>query len=358
MLLFDAHLDLAMNAVEWNRDLTRSVAEIRSSEAPMRDKPDRGRGTVALPEMRRGQVGLCVATLIARVEHDAYSPVQGWRSQAQAWSMTQAQRAWYRCMQEAGEMRIIDDAAALEQHLTAWSDERSAAGDRPIGFVLSLEGADSLITLDHLHRAHESGLRALGPAHYGPGIYAFGTDSDGSLGAKGRALLEEMDRLGMILDVTHLSDTCFWEAVDRYHGPIWASHQNCRAIVPGCRQFSDQQLKVLIERGAVIGAALDAWMLSPGWVRGTTTPEQAGVTMQAVADQIDHVCQLAGNAQHSGIGSDLDGAFGTEQTPSDLDSIADLSRVLECLRQRGYSEQALEGIASGNFIEFLRRSWR
>lgn len=357
MMLFDAHLDLAMNAVEWNRDLTRPIAEIRAAEESMSDKPDRGHGTVALPEMRRGQIGLCVATLIARVEHDAYSPVQGWRSQAQAWSMTQAQRAWYRCMEEAGEMRLVSDSDSLEQQLASWQGPPPEGGDRPVGFMLSLEGADSLITLDHLHRAHQDGLRAVGPAHYGPGVYAFGTDSDGSLGRNGKALLSEMSQLGMILDVTHLSDTCFWEAIDHYDGPIWASHQNCRALVPGLRQFNDEQLRVLIERRAVIGAALDAWMLVPGWVRGSTTPTGAGVTMQSVADHIDHVCQLAGNSLHSGLGSDLDGAFGNEQTPSDLDTIADLGNVLECLRRRGYGDDALENIASGNFIAFLRRAF-
>ena len=361
MLIFDAHLDLAMNAVEWNRDLTRPVAEIRASEAPMSDKADRCHGAVALPEMRRGRIGVCVATLIARVEHDAFSPVQGWRSQAQAWSMTQAQRAWYGCMEEAGQMRLVHDAESLEQQLAAvdaGGDAANGRSDWPVGFVLSLEGADSLVSLDHLHRLHAGGLRAVGPAHYGPGVYAFGTDSDGHLNEKGRTLLGEMGRLGMILDVTHLSETCFWDAIEQYEGPLWASHQNCRALVPGERQFSDEQLKVLIERGAVIGAALDAWMLAPGWIRGETTPEQANVTLETVADHIDHVCQLAGNAEHSGIGSDLDGAFGTEQMPRDLDTVADLPGILECLRKRGYASEAIERIASGNFVGFLRRAWQ
>src|SRR2546428_378088 len=98
MLIFDAHLDLAMNALEWNRDLKRPTEEIRQRERGMTDKPDRGKGTVSLPEMRRGGIGFCVATLIARVEHNAYSPVLGWRSPEQAWAQTQGQRAWYRAM--------------------------------------------------------------------------------------------------------------------------------------------------------------------------------------------------------------------------------------------------------------------
>jgi membrane dipeptidase len=354
-LIFDAHLDLSMNAIEWNRDLTQSVAELRRREEGKKDKPDRGRGTVSLPEMRNAGIGLCVATQIARVEHNAWSPVPGWRSQAQAWAMTQGQLAWYRAMEEAGEMVQIRDRAGLEQHLALWSGESEAP--RPVGYILSLEGADSLLTLQHLERAYNDGLRAIGPAHYGPGVYAFGTDASGGFPPGGRELLREISRLGIILDVTHLCDECFWEALDLYEGPLWASHQNCRALVPHMRQFSDEQLKALIARGAVIGGALDAWMLVPDWVRGTTMPQSSGVLLKHFVDHIDHVCQLAGNARHSGIGTDLDGAFGTEQTPQDLDTIADLRKLPALLSQRGYTEEDIDGILSGNFIRFLRNAW-
>ncbi len=358
MWIFDAHLDLAMNAIEWNRNLTLELDTIRDSERHLRDKLDRGRGTVSLPEMRRGKVLACVATLIARVEHDAYSPVQGWRSAEQAWAMTQAQLAWYRCMEEAGQMRLIADANILKQHvdLINATNEDQPQDVLPIGFVLSLEGADSLVNLDYLQRMHKAGLRVVGPAHYGPGRYAFGTNSDGSLGDHGRELLREMDKLGMILDVTHLCDTCFWEALNTFSGPIWASHQNCRALVDHNRQFSDEQLIALIERGAVIGSALDAWMLAPGWVRGTSTPEQLGVSLENVADHVDHICQLAGNDKHCGLGTDLDGAYGNEQTPSDVKSIADVGGLFKILSRRGYNSSAIERIASGNFVDFLQRS--
>lgn len=356
-LIFDAHLDLAMNALEWNRDLTRPLAELRASEAGKTDKPDRSKGTVSLPEMRRGGVGICVATLIARVEHNAYSPVAGWRSPALAWSQTQGQLAWYGAMVETGEMVSLRDKPGLEKHLTQW-DSAPARERRPIGFVLSLEGADSILSLDHLPRAWEQGLRAIGPAHYGPGIYANGTDASGGFNARGRDLLKEMDRLGFILDVTHLCDDCFWEALDRYQGPLWASHQNCRSLVPHMRQFSDEQLKELIARGAVIGAALDAWMLVPDWVRGKTTPQSANLLLHRYVDHIDHVCQLAGNARHSGIGSDLDGAFGCEQTPQDLNTIADLANLPALLQARGYQPADIAGILHGNFVNFLRQSWK
>jgi len=353
MLIVDAHLDLAMNALEWNRDLTRPIEEIRAREAGLTDKPDRGRGTVSFPDMRRGGVGLCVATHIARYVAPG-NPLPGWHSPEQAWAATQGQLAWYRAMEERGELVQICEREALDRHVARWSD---GAANIPIGYVLSLEGADSIVTLAHLERAYANGLRAVGPAHYGPGVYAQGTDATGGLPARGRDLLREMERLGIILDATHLCDDSFRDALDLFRGPVWASHSNCRALVPHGRQLTDDQIRELVARGAVIGVALDAWMLVPGWVRGRTTPQTAGVTLLTVADHIDRICQLAGDAGHCGIGSDLDGAFGREQCPSDVETIADLAKLPSVLAGRGYSPADIARIMSGNFVEFLRNTW-
>ncbi len=275
MLIVDAHLDLAMNAIEWNRDLSRPIDEIRAREHGQSDRPDRGKGTVSFAEMRRGGVGLCVATQIARYS-TLNHPFPGWHSPEQAWAMTQAQLAWYRSMEERGELVQVRDAATLDRHLGRSTDD---SWDGPIGYVLSLEGADSLVTIGHLERAYAQGLRAVGPGHYGPGVYAQGTNAEGDLGARGRELVREMERLGMILDATHLCDESFRDALDHFHGPVWASHSNCRSLVPHNRQFNDDQIRELVERGAVIGAAFDAWMIVPGWVRGESTPERDGVTL-------------------------------------------------------------------------------
>ncbi len=379
MFIFDAHLDLSMNALEWNRDLTRPIQEIRERERGQTDKPDRTRGTVSLPELRRGNIGLVVATQIARYAKPTH-PLGGWHSPAQAWSMTQGQLAWYRAMEEAGEMVQIRNLGELEKHLERWvsvngpltrppgtlsPSEGERAGVRgqsqpsqlPIGYILSLEGADSIVTLKHLERSHADGLRAVGPAHYGPGTYAFGTDSDGSIGSRGRDLLKEMDRLGIILDATHLCDTSFWEAMEVFRGPVWASHSNARTMTPHNRQFADEQLKELFRRGAVIGAPLDAWMMIPGWIRQKTTPESTQLKLEKMVEHIDYICQLAGNTNHCGIGTDLDGGFGREQCPMDLDTIADLQRLPEMFRARGYREPDIETILHGNFLRFLRTAW-
>ncbi|MEQ5792793.1 dipeptidase [Muricauda sp. NFXS6] len=353
MFVFDAHLDLAMNALEWNRDLTLPVSEIREREEGMSDKPDRAKNIVSLPAMREGNIGLCMATQIARFVKKG-SPIPGWNSQHQAWAQTQGQLAWYKTMEEAGEMVQIKDKEGLEKHLKLWSSDEPK---KPIGYILSLEGADSIVDLSYLEKSYESGLRAIGPAHYGPGIYAHGTDSVGGIGQKGRELLKKVEQLNLILDATHLCDKSFWETMEVYNGPVWASHNNCRALVDHNRQFSDEQIKELISRDAVIGVALDAWMMVPNWVRGKSTPKEMNVTLEIAVDNIDHICQLAGNVDHVGIGTDLDGAFGKEQSPWDLETIADLQKIPNLLRKRGYSVSDIEKIMHQNFINFLRKVW-
>ncbi|MDW3210102.1 MAG: membrane dipeptidase [Reichenbachiella sp.] len=353
MFIFDAHLDLSMNALEWNRDLRWTVEEIRASEAGMTDKPDRGRGTVSFDALRKGNVGLCVATQIARYVKKS-SSLPGWHSPEQAWSQTQGQLAWYKAMEEAGEMVQITNKQQLESHLKDWNDP---ATQSPIGYILSLEGADSIVTIDHLERSFKQGLRAIGPAHYGPGTYAHGTDSVGGIGQKGKALLKKIEELNLILDATHLCDQSFWETMKVYDGPVWASHNNCRKFVNHNRQYADEQILELIERKAVIGIALDAWMMVPNWVRGASTPQSMGVTLTQMIDNIDHICQMAGNSFHVGIGTDLDGAFGTEQCPSDLDTIADLQKVPAMLQAKGYNISDIENIMSKNFLDFLRSVW-
>ena len=355
MFTIDAHLDLSMNAMEWNRDLTRPLVEINAREQGLTDKPDRGNGTVSLPELRKGNMGLVVATQIARfVAPD--NPLPGWYSPQQAWAHTQGQLAWYRAMEKQGELKQIRDWQGLEAHLAYWNAGEDKS-QKAIGSILSLEGADSIVTLDYLETAYENGLRALGPAHYGPGRYAYGTDSSAPLSQQGKDLLRKMDELGIILDATHLCDLAFWDALDHFQGPVWASHNNCRALVDHNRQFSDEMIKALIARGAVIGGVFDAWMLSPGWIRGKSTPKERNVTLNTLLDHFDHICQLAGNANHIGIGSDLDGAFGKEQCPSDLETIADLQKIPDLLRMRGYSEEDVQKVMHGNWLRFLKKAW-
>lgn len=341
-----------MNAMEWNRDLTLPVTAIREAEQGMDDRRGRGTGTVSFPEMRKGNLGVCVGTLIAPCSRPE-NPIPGWHSPEAAWAQINGQLAYYSAMERAGEISLIQDTPSLNHATNDWSKVDACSENRPIGVIVSLEGADPILHIGQLEELYANGLRALGPAHYGAGRYANGTNATGGLPECGRELIKEMDRLGIILDVTHLCDDCFWEALDIYHGPVWASHSNCRSLVDHNRQFNDEQLKTLIKRDAVIGAVMDAWMIVPGWERGKSTPENAGANFDRLIDHIDHICQLAGSSRHCGIGSDLDGGFGKEQSPADIDTIADIAALSEKLRSRGYSTESVEDIFSGNFLRFL-----
>ncbi|MGB5172017.1 MAG: membrane dipeptidase [Eudoraea sp.] len=355
MFIFDAHLDLAMNALEWNRDLRWSVEDIRKEEIGLSDKPDRGKNTVSLEAMRKANIGLCMATQIARYVKKK-NPLPGWNSPQQAWAQTQGQLAWYRAMESVGEMLQIRNITELNQHLENWNKETSEKN--PIGYILSLEGADSIVDLSYLEKSYEQGLRAIGPAHYGPGTYAQGTNATGGIGKIGRDLLKEIARLNIILDTTHLCDDSFWESLDHYDAPLWASHNNCRSLVNHNRQFSDEQLAELIKRDGVIGVALDAWMMVPNWQRGKSDPKKMNVSLNTMVDHMDHICQIAGDCAHVGIGTDLDGGFGREQSPYDLDTIADLQKIPGLLKKRGYSSADIEGIMHKNFLDFLKRAWQ
>lgn len=355
-LFFDAHLDLAWNAASFDRDLTLSIQELRDAERGMDDVAARGRATVTFPEMRRTGIAICIATLLARSgpEHDrphAYRRVDlDYATRLGCHAAAYGQLACYRYWESIGEIKFIRTKEDLAEHHQLWAGADDA-DSLPIGMILSMEGADPVMQPETLPQWWQIGLRAIEPAHYGRSHYASGTATDGPLTPAGRLLLQEMQRIGIALDVTHLSDESMAEALDLFEGPVWASHHNCRALVPGDRQLTDDQIRKLCARDAVIGLALDAWMLLPGWVRGQSNP--ADVSIRDAADHIDHVCQLSGSTRHSGIGSDLDGGFGTEQTPGDLDTIHQLNTLAEILSQRGYSDSDIEAIFIGNWIRRL-----
>jgi membrane dipeptidase len=354
-LIFDAHLDLAWNALGWGRNLVLELAEINACEAGMTDHASRGRSTTSLPEMRRGGVAVCLATIIARAKSES-QPTDGhqrrsidYPTQEIAYAAGQGQLAYYRWLEREGELSMIRTANDLTCHWQRW--QQDPASKVPVGVVLSMEGADPIVRPPQVQAWWDQGLRTVSLAHYGRSVYAVGTGASGPLTEEGILLLAEFDRVGMILDVTHLAEPGFSQALDLFAGPVMASHNNCRALVPGDRQFADEQLRRLIQRDAVIGVALDAWMLHPEWQIGETSRHL--VSIQAVADHIDHICQTAGNAKHAGIGSDLDGGYGTEQTPVGLETIADLQKLVDILAERGYPGRDIDAVFYSNWLRFF-----
>jgi membrane dipeptidase len=355
MLIIDGHLDLAWNALQWNRDLQSSVYTIRARESQLTGA-GRGQGTVALPDMRTGRIALCFTTLLARSTGRSIQNLD-YSSSLQAYGAAQGQLAYYYALEKAAEVRIVKDARELEDHIISWGDwEIDTTLPQPLpGLVISMESADPIQTPDELVTWKDAGVRIIGPAHYGPGRYAGGTSTELGLTSMGKELLHEMEGLGILLDLTHFSDKAFWEAMDLFDGVVLASHNNCRTLVPHQRQFDNAQIRAIVERGGVIGAACDNWMLRFGWTRGAR--DNKPVHLMDVADHIDHICQLAGNSRYAALGSDLDGGFGREQSPEDLDTIADLQKISELLSARGYSEQDVTAIMHGNWLRLLQNAW-
>lgn len=358
-LLFDAHLDLSWNALSFDRDLTESIEQINARERGMMDSKARGNATVSLNEMRRGQMAVCLATMLAHSRTDL-RPSQGHPrislehgAPIAACAIARGQLAYYELLEEAGHVAILRTADQLRGHWNRWTSEPAAVVDHglPIGIVVAMEGADAFVSPSQAERWFRDGLRVVGPVHYGHNQYAVGTGESGPLTRDGVELLRELDRLHFILDATHLSDPSFFQAMDVFAGPVIASHQNCRALVPGERQFSDEQLRLLIERGGVIGASFDDWMIVPGWKRGETSRTDA--TLDRIADHTDHICQLAGDHRHAAIGTDLDGGYGSEQSPIEIETIADVQRFAGVLERRGYTADAVNDIFHGNWLRFF-----
>lgn len=376
--IIDGHLDLSLNAICFNRDLTLPIEELNRLETGMKDHPCRSHATITFPELRNGAVVACLGTVLARAK-PSIRPSGGfarhdldYANAEIASAVALGQAAYYDIYERSGWVRRIRTADDLRDHMKdvgEWLGESAPRSTRevptsnaeattdvapPLGLILAMEGADPILSPEDLQVWWNVGLRAVGLSHYGESRYAVGTGSDGPLTDEGRALLTTMESYPFILDLTHLSDTSFWEAIDRYGGPMIASHNNCRALVSGGRQFDDKQIAAVFRAGGVIGVALDAWMLYSGWTRGSTSTDV--LHLGAVADHIDHMADLAGSSTGIAIGSDLDGAFGNEQTPQDVKTIADLQKLADILSDRGYAESDIRGIFYRNWLHFLLRA--
>jgi len=349
MLIFDAHLDLALNAVDLNRDLRQSVDDLRVQErgAGMEGILGRCHNTLSFPELRESGVGVCLTTLLARLEPNIAHDF-GHSTPEACYAFAHAHLAYYRAMQRANFLRMLKTSAELTSHVDAYQKNPSS---EPLGFILTMEGADPLLTPDTIEEFYDHGLRAIGLTHYGGNRYGGGTRSENGLALEAIELMKHIERLGVTIDMTHLSDKSFWQVADHFGGRVHASHQNSRRISNWQRQFSDEQYKLVIERNGVIGIAMDVIMMEHGYTRGKSKPS---ATIAAAVENIDIVCQLAGDVDHVGIGTDLDGGFGAEQTPVDLNRYSDLPpRLLELLAAKGYSQADIAKIMHGNWLRFF-----
>ena len=347
MLIIDSHLDLAYNALTWDRDLTQPIHRMREAEAGM---PEKGRGlnVVSFEELRRGGIGLFFVTMCCRVASQG-KRFPGVRTQEIAYAKDMAQLAWYRIMERQGLLRQIASVAELEAHLQAWEADPLHC---PLGFVLTMEGCDGIVNDEQVPEWWDTGLRIVSLCHYGMSSYSHGTQAPGGLTPRGAPMLQALEAAGMMLDLSHLAEAAFWEALDVFGGRVLATHNCVRALCDHDRQFDDDQLRAIIARDGVVGVAFDDWMLSPLWDK--EAQDNTGISLDTVVDHMDHINQLAGNALHAGIGSDLDGGYGKEQSPDDMDTIADLREIPELLGRRGYSDDDVAAMMHGNWLRILR----
>jgi membrane dipeptidase len=353
-LILDSHLDLSFSALQINRDLTQPAATVRVHDA-INTIESFGTCTVTLPELRKGKVGLVCGTVMSRLDKNDKWTRTGMYNQAQCYGVGRGHLAYYQALEYAGYIRFVKTIADLDNTIAAWQDP---APDTPLGLILAMESADPILDPDQVEQWYDLGLRMVSISHYGTSTYSHGTGTEGGLLPAAKPLLEALGEAGIIVDVTHLTDQAHWELLDIYDGPIAASHHNCRTLTPGQRQLTDEMIRSIAERDGVIGTAFDAWMLDPNWQRQLPAYEQqTQATLATVADHIDYICQLLGTSRHCGIGTDLDGGFGTEQAPRDLNTIADLQKLVAIFKERGYDDASIHGICANNWINLFRRVW-
>lgn len=376
MMIVDGHLDLAMNALDYEREQTWSLERIRGRDAEVLPGDGRGTAGVCLSELERGGVGLVTATLFVRAWSGAAVARTLRRSDTDraspgiAHAMAAGQMAYYRWLERRGRVRIVEDAEGLPGPLpeeVMGKEPEALPGEVPgergsvpgwrggVRLIVLMEGADAVTEVGELGWWRSLGVRALGLTHTESNRWASGNRAHGPVTAEGLALLSSMEELGLVLDVSHLCDASLEGAMDHFGGRVMASHSNCRTLTPGHRQMTDGALRELMRRDGVVGVVFCHSMLARSEELGTAEGGPlVRATLERVADHVDHLCQLAGDAFHVGIGSDLDGGFGMEWAPAGIQSVADLGRLGEVLSRRGFGDGDVAGVMGGNWLRFWR----
>ena len=372
MFIVDAHEDIAYNALEWGRDIRLSAYTVRSKEAAEAKANGKERTSniamSGLPELRRGGFGMVFGVIFAHPLLKGMSKeqchTQCYRNVEEAYRVGQGQLDYYRELAEEPGVVLVQQQSDLQELIMAWENSREDDEERPFGIVPLMEGADPIRTPDEAEEWFKAGLRIVGLAwattRYGGGTYGLGP-----LTSAGKALLAEMERVGLILDTTHMSEETFWQSLQHFSGPVIASHSNCRSITMGKsdlsneadrvlneRLLSDDMIRELAERDGVIGIVPFNRYLNVEW----SSSNRFEMGLDQVVRQIDHICQLTGNALHVGIGSDIDGGFGRDETPRELDTVADIAKLADALRQSGYQEEDVTCIMGGNWQRLLEQS--
>ena len=351
-MFIDGHEDIAYNHLVLGRDFTQPARATRAREGAV--PPDIGDCTTSLPDLLLGGVGVVFATLFtlpATATNTSISTEVGYRTPDEAHDQAIAQLQYYRELAARPDVRLIASRAELDAVKDSW-----ATGAPQLGLVPLMENADPIRTPGEAGWWREQGLRIVGPAWHGT-RYCGGTNEPGPLTELGRDLMRELGRVGLVLDISHIAEESFWEALDLFDGTLIASHSNCRALLPNSyspdRHLSDAMIRALLKRDAVIGVVPYGRFLRDGW---TPAQGKAALGLDDLLRHIEHICQLAGDARHVAFGSDFDGGFGSDAIPRELDTAADMPRLREALLAAGYRAADADGIMGGNWLRVLERA--
>ncbi|HJR81365.1 MAG TPA: membrane dipeptidase [Anaerolineales bacterium] len=357
-LIIDSHQDIAWNMLTYGRDYTRSVKETRRLEAGTSTPDLNGDCLMGWPEYQRGQVAVIFATLYATpARKKAEGDVIFYTDYKSAHRLYREQIDIYRKLADShpDKFRLISSRKELEPVIEHWSAPAPDGEGHPVGLIYLMEGADGIQSLDELGEWWELGLRMIGLAWAGT-RYSGGTSEPGPLTEEGRRLISAMADFNFMLDLSHMDAAAALESMDRYEGPVMATHSNCAALMQGAetnRHLPDRVIRGLIERDGVIGVLPLNTFLKVGWLRKNGSRREE-VPLDTLIAHIDHICQLSGDSKHAAIGSDFDGGFGLQSIPPELDSIADLQLIASRLIERGYSEADAANVLGGNWLRFLR----
>lgn len=352
MIVVDAHEDIAYNALCFNRDYRTSALVTRRREAGTSTLAQNGVAMLGLPDALLGRVGLVFATLFVAPRSRTPTPWDAltYNDAREAYRLASQQMDYYdRLADESEKIRLITSRPDLDAVLNTWK-EGSEIGARQQGLLVLIENADSIVEPKQFEAWYERGVRAVGPA-WKATRYCGGTGQPGALTKLGHELLDVLADFNAMLDLSHMAEAAFLEAVERYPGPIIASHSNPRRFRSTDRHLSDAMILRLAERDGVMGIVLYNAFLNDHWSK--TDPP---LPMTIVTDAIDYVCQLTGSAAHVGLGSDFDGGFGRDSAPQGLDTVGDLWAIGAALRARGYAENDIENIIGGNMIRKIQQA--
>jgi membrane dipeptidase len=358
-LIVDSHQDLAWNILSFGRDYLRSAQETRRIEKGSPTVERNGDTLLGWPEYQQGEVAVVFATLFSTPARWAYDwETYSYREPKEADRQYRQQMDVYHRLTDEypDKFRFISSASNLDEVLASQQKAASNGQEYPVGLLPLMEGADCINDFGELEEWWEMGLRFIGPAWAGT-RFCGGTKEPGPLTPDGHKLLGAMADLGFTLDLSHMDEPAVLESLDIYPGHIVATHANCLALMPEHefnRLLSDRVIRGILERDGMIGVVPFNTFLKDGWLVEKSNRDEVSLTH--LVDHIDHICQLAGDALHVGIGSDFDGGFGLQSTPKEIDTIADLQKLVPLLLSRGYSEEDAAAILGGNWVNMLHRS--